>query len=115
MPNSDVGRGLGRELGHEFGQECPVNSGLDLISFKFRKSTELVIKSIFIARVYFRLFFIKHNLFLFKTGLERASGLFQIIDLVLQLQTVFELVQKRFVENYTVLLRTRSPKALQKL
>ena len=30
-------------------------------------------------------FFIKHNLFLFKTGPGRASGLFQIVDLVLQL------------------------------
>ena len=45
-------------------------------------------------------FFIKHNLFLFKTGPGRVSGLFQIIDLVLQLQTVFKLVQTRFVENY---------------
>ena len=45
-------------------------------------------------------FFIKHNLFLFKTGPGRASGLFQIIDLVLQLQTVFKLVQTRFDENY---------------
>ena len=30
-------------------------------------------------------FFIKHNLFLFETGPGRASGIFQIKDLVLQL------------------------------
>ena len=50
--------------------------------------TEIVINrkaKVFSLQVFILDFFIKHNLFLFKTGPGRASGIFQIKDLVLQL------------------------------
>ena len=66
--------------------------------------TEIVFnrKKVFSLQEFILDFFIKHNLFLFKTGPGTNFRSFQIVDLVLQLQTVLELVQTRFDENYVM-------------